>query len=186
MISVFIGSSERFAYCEPVIERSILENTSVDVEITFMRPDTLGVPPSGCTGFSNLRYAVPELAGFAGFAIYLDVDMLVLGDLAELYEYREAGKWVVMKDGSNEVSIISCGTHRHMPSLKTLHTYNKHHLKSMCREARRIPSEWNVEDSVTPGMKLLHLTDMKCQPWLDNPEYPHPCKEAVDLWNAYL
>lgn len=185
-IRVFIGSSKEFACCESIIERSIRENTQSDVEITFMRPETLGVPITGCTGFTNLRYAVPELAGYSGYAIYLDVDMIVLGDIAELYSYAEAGRWVVMKDGANEVAVISCGTHRHLPTLQSLHKYNKHELKAMCRESRRIPSEWNCEDAVTEGMKLLHFTDMKCQPWLENPQYPHPCPEAVAIYEGFV
>lgn len=185
-IRVFIGSSDKLRCAEPAIENSIRANTSAEVEITFMRPEDLGLEPTGCTGFTNLRYAVPELAGYAGFAIYLDVDMLVLGDIAELYSYAEAGRWVVLKDGSNEVAVISCGTHRHLPSLRNLHRFNKHQLKAMCRESQRIPLTWNCEDSVPQGAKLVHLTDLKCQPWLENPEYPHPCPEAVELYHAYV
>ncbi|TNE75543.1 MAG: hypothetical protein EP334_10015 [Gammaproteobacteria bacterium] len=181
-IRIFIGSADKFRCCEEPLCKSILAHSSVPVEFFIMRPEDLGVPPTGCTGFSNLRYAVPELAGYAGFAIYLDVDMLVLGDIAELYEYREAGRWVQLVDGSNEVSVISCGTHRHMPSLPWLHTKNKHELKAMTRASSRIPLEWNVEDHVQPGMKLLHFTDLKCQPWFNE----HPCREAVELWNAFV
>ena len=182
MIRIFIGSADKFACCEPVIERSILANTSEPVEITFMRPETLGIPPTGCTGFTNLRYAVPELAGYSGFAIYLDVDMVVLGDIAELYSYQEAGKWVCMGDSSDEVSVISCGTHRHMPSLQNIHRHHKNHLKTMTRRRPAIPPCWNVEDRVEEGMKLLHFTDLDRQPWFsDN----HPCPDAVEIWNAY-
>ncbi len=184
-IRIYIGSSDKFRCAESAIENSILANTQSDVEITFMRPSDLGIPESGCTGFTNLRYAVPDMAGFAGYAIYLDVDMIVLGDIADLYDYRQPGYWVTMKDGSSEVSVISCGVHRHMPGLHNIHMYNKSQLYGMIRKKCLIPPCWNVEDEVQEGMKLLHLTDLKCQPWMKEPQYPHPCPEAVDIYHAY-
>lgn len=185
-IRVFIGSANKFKCCESAIENSILANTSAPVEIRFIRPEDLAVPLTGCTGFTNLRYAVPELAGFAGYAIYLDVDMIVLGDIAELYSYASPGHWVCLQDGSNEVSVISCGTHRHMPRLAQMHHYGKRELEAMTRKKKAIPASWNVEDKVQAGMQLLHLTDLKCQPWLESPEYPHPCPEAVAIYEEYL
>jgi len=183
-IRIYIGSARRFAACEPVIARSIRAHTAQPVEIQFIRPETLDVPPTGCTGFTNLRYAVPELAGYAGFAIYLDVDMLVLGDIAELYAYREAGHWVQLQDGSSEVAVISCGTHRHLPSLGELHRYHKSQLQGLVRAKNRIPLTWNSEDRVTEGMRLLHFTDLKTQPWFTHTA-PHPCPAAVDLWRRF-
>lgn len=184
-IRVFIGSAVAFSAAEAAIVNSITRHASVPVDVTFMRPETLGVPPTGCTGFTNLRYAVPELAGFSGFAIYLDVDMIVLGDIAELYSHAEAGKWVVMQDGSTEVAVISCGTHRHLPALRDMHKYRKGQLDGMIRKKPAIPHCWNVEDRIEPGAKLLHFTDLKCQPWMDAPEYPHPCPEAVEVYRAF-
>lgn len=37
------------------------------------------------TPFSPFRWAIPEYCGFEGRAIYLDVDMMVQGDIAELW-----------------------------------------------------------------------------------------------------
>lgn len=184
-IRVFIGSSDKFRIAEQAIVNSIHRNTSRDVHIKIITPEGQGVPYTGCTGFTNLRYAVPELAGFAGYAIYLDVDMLVLADIEELWNYREAGKWVTLEDGSDEVAVISCGTHRHMPSLQNIHKYHKNDLKQKIRQKKSIPLCWNVEDKCVEGMKLLHLTDLKCQPWMESPEYPHPCQEAVNLYHDY-
>lgn len=184
-VQIFIGSSDRFRDVEPAIEKSIRQNSSVPVDIKFIRPEN-GIQPTGCTGFTNLRYCVPEFNGYSGFAIYLDVDMIVLGDIAELYEYREAGKWVIVEDGSDEVAIISCGTHRNMPKAFEIHNYHKSELQNRCNIKRGIPKAWNCEDKVLPDMKLLHLTDLKCQPWAENPEYPHPCPEAVEIYRQYV
>ena len=100
LIRVFVGTAPKWEAHEPVLEYSIQKNTSEPVEVNFIR----GLEPSGCTGFTNNRFAVPELAGHEGYTIYLDIDMVVLGDIAELWEYRKPGMWVCMRDGSTEGS----------------------------------------------------------------------------------
>lgn len=180
-MKVFIGTSQPFDIVRHVIENSIRENTAVDVDINFISPELLNVRPSGCTGFTNLRYAVPQLCDYQGYAIYLDIDMIVLGDLSELYAYRLRDRWVRMHDGSSEVSVIDCAAHRHLPRLNELHNFNKWQLHGMVRAANNIPPEWNVKDTVQDDMKLLHFTDLKCQPWF----YKHPCAEAVAIYEQY-
>ena len=179
-IRVFVGSHRRFNAVEQPMYRCMVENASQPIEVRFMRPSECGAEDSGCTGFTNMRYCVPELAGYQGYAIYLDVDMFVLGDIAELFSYREKGKWAVMQDGSNEVAVIDC-TQRNLPAARNIHKHNKHELKGMCSEVRKIPLEWNCEDSVNEGTKLLHFTDLKAQPWF----YDHPNQEAVNVWERY-
>lgn len=128
-------------------EQSILANTNAHVKVTHCYPET----ESGCTGFSNVRWAINR-------GIYLDCDMIVLGDIAELWSYREPGKRVCLADGSTEVMVID-GTQ----------TVNK------------IPLCWNVEDTTQPNMKLLHFTDLKTQPWF----YSHPDANAVAIYEHY-
>lgn len=162
MIRVFVGAAPKWESHEPILEHSIRRNTESDVEVTFMRAGENGLKPSGCTGFSKFRYEVPRLAGHEGFAIYLDIDMLVLGDIAELWDYRQTGRWICMQDGSTEVMVIDCSQAR--------------------RQLRYwIPPEWNVEDRVEPGMKLLHFTDLK-QDWLRG---SHSCREALEILHEY-
>lgn len=182
MIRVLIGSSDKFSRCNRVILASIFENTTEPVQAYIMEPERLGVPYTGCTGFTNLRYAIPEICGYQGFAIYLDVDMLVLGDIAELWNYRQPGAWVQMEDGASEVAVIDCAAHPHLPPMKHIHHWHKSELAGAVKAVNAIPRCWNVEDKTEPGMKLLHFTDLKCQPWFYN---NHPCAEAVALWNNY-
>ena len=126
---------------------SIVKNTKADVSITHLYPEV----EEGCTGFSKVRWTIDR-------GIYLDCDMIVLGDIAELWSYRRSGKFVCMQDGSTEVAVID-GVSK-LPL---------------------IPREWNVEDRIEKGMKLLHFTDLKCQPWF----YDHPNPEAVEIWKQY-
>ena len=83
MIRIFIGTDGDFHQdAEKVIEYSIRKNTEQEVDLNFIRPGY----KNGVTGFTNHRFIIPELCNYEGYAIYLDVDMLVLGDLSELWE----------------------------------------------------------------------------------------------------
>lgn len=159
MINVFIGISEKFRCIEGMTERSIIRNTDAKVNIIHIYPEV----EAGCTGFSNVRYDIR-------YGIYLDADMIVLGDIAELWSYSEEGKFVCMQDGSTEVAAIDCS---HLCRNK----HNTHKLPLL----PTIPAEWNVEDKVVDGMKLLHFTDLDTQPWFDD----HPNKEAVAIYEEY-
>ena len=158
-IPIFIGISERFRFLEGLTAFSIRENTNHPVDITHLYPSV----ESGCTGFSDVRFTIE-------YGIYLDVDMIVLGDIAELWAYRKKDKFVCLKDGSTEVAVIDC-KHR---------CRNKRELDKLPM-ARDIPLVWNVEDRVTRDAKLVHYTDLNTQPWF----YTHPDKEATQLYENY-
>jgi hypothetical protein len=182
MIRVFVGSNEPYREQERVLEYSIREHTDADVEITFMRPGENGLTACGCTGFSQFRFCVPELAGKRGYAIYLDVDMILLANIAELWVWRRAGKWVCLKNGKTEVSVIDCTLR--LPPKAQICGMQKAQARAMVsqRMVPCIPPEWNVTDKVTPGMKLLHFTNLRTQPWLGK-EHPNP--EAMAVLREY-
>ena len=166
-IPVFVGISERFKCIEGMTETSILENTSAQVDIVHLYP----IVEEGCTGFSNVRYQIKH-------GIYLDCDMIVMGDIAELWAYRKEGKYVCIQDGSTEVAVIDCESHscRH-----------KRELEKLPRSCD-IPMEWNVEDiktkgDVPRGTKLVHYTKLETQPWIHGP-HPNPYLDA--LWRQYV
>ena len=181
LIPVFVASSQRFKDVEWLTPFSILENTDAEVDIYIVRPEEYGMQESGCTGFTNVRWAIPEICREMEYeyGIYLDVDMLVLGDIGELWEYRQPYRWVCMEDGSNEVSVIHSSLQ--FPKRSVIHTRHKGTLPRG-DEVHRIPLAWNVEDRVEPGMKLLHFTSLDSQPWF----YDHPNAEAVAVYESYL
>ena len=165
-IPVFIGISERFRAIQGMTERSIRQNTQAPVDIVHLYPEV----ESGCTGFSNVRYTIR-------YGIYLDCDMIVLGDIAELWGYRQSDRFVCMEDGSTEVAVIDC---RHFCTNKR----EQYLLPKVCA----IPPEWNVEDHKLGdrepvGAKLIHYTDLNKQPWVHG---PHPNTHIEALWHQYV
>jgi hypothetical protein len=150
-----------------------------DRPVHVVRPSALGMPEEGCTGFTMLRYAVPQWCRERGYdgAIYLDVDMLVLGDVAELEQYLVPGMWATLKDGSTEVSVISADVS--MPEYRDLRRAHRHHLEPVWSPT--IPLEWNCEDCYPEGAKLVHFTNLDTQPWW----YDHPDPDCVALYESY-
>lgn len=158
-IPIYIGISKRFDVVKGLTKYSIERNTSAPVNIVHLYPDI----EEGCTGFSNVRYTIER-------GIYLDCDMIVLGDIAELWGYRRPGKFVCLKDGSTEVAVIDC-----------LHYCRNKHQQNLLPKEPIIPLNWNCEDKVSPAAKLVHFTDLKTQPWF----FQHPNKEASALYEQY-
>lgn len=162
VIRVFVGSSEKYADIELPMAHSIYRHASQAVSVTFLRPGEHGLKAAGCTGFTMFRYAIPELCDYEGYAIYLDVDMILLADIAELWQYKTPGRWAALKDGSREVMVIDCSAGR-MPKIKELHKFSKWQLDPPLKYC--IPNEWNCEDCAPDGAKLIHFTDLTRQPW---------------------
>lgn len=95
MIRVFIGYDQREAAAFSVLSHSIHSRSSQPVSIAPVRLDELrGVyrrerNPLQSTDFSFSRFLVPYLCDFEGWAIFMDCDMLVLDDIANLWKLRD-------------------------------------------------------------------------------------------------
>jgi len=94
VIPVYIGYDPREAVTFHVCANSIIRNSSRPVSIT---PLSLNLLPGyqeqhqdGSNAFIYSRFLVPWLQGWRGWAIYMDGDMVVTGDLAELWDLRQA------------------------------------------------------------------------------------------------
>lgn len=94
-IKVFIGYDRKETVAYQVLCHSIIKRSSVPVSITALNKDNLRGSywrPRGehdSTDFSNSRWIVPHLCDYKGWALFLDCDMICLGDIAELYSQRD-------------------------------------------------------------------------------------------------
>lgn len=192
MIRLFIGSSPKQMDLEAEItlEHSIRSRATEPVEIEFMRasddPASFwhGWNSAGwATPFSGFRWAIPERCGFVGRAIYMDVDMLCRGDVAELWRMPLGdGKKLMMKEPGSEkfcVTLFDCERCRDviMP-LASLKGDNGAHRK-MRRLFASHPAwvagfpqdaNWNCldgedyRDATDARIKLIHFTRIPTQP----------------------
>jgi hypothetical protein len=95
MIRVFIGYDARETAAFTVLAHSIVARASEPVAIAPLVLEQLRQihrrerHPLQSTDFSFTRFLVPYLSGFEGWSLFMDCDMLVRADLAELWALRD-------------------------------------------------------------------------------------------------
>lgn len=89
-IRVFIGFDPREAAAYHVCCQSIIEHASVPVAFYPLAQNLLPIDAKrdGSNAFMLARFLVPTLCDYEGWAIYLDGDMVIKEDIAELLAYR--------------------------------------------------------------------------------------------------
>ena len=95
MINVFIGYDSKEKVAFNTLAYSILRNSTKPVSITpiylpnlrdnFVRERN----NLSSTEFSFSRFIVPHLMNYKGWAVFMDCDQLMLGDIAELWRLRD-------------------------------------------------------------------------------------------------
>ena len=91
-IPVFIGYDPREAVAWHVCTQSILDNCSEPDRIQFYA--VTGDQRDGSNAFIYARFLIPWRMTFRGFALFMDGDMVVRGDILELWETRHASRGV--------------------------------------------------------------------------------------------
>lgn len=89
MIRIFLGFDQREALAFHVCSQSIIEKASEPIAIHPLASSLFkGLEGDGSTDFLLSRYLVPQLCGFEGWAIFMDGDMVVDADIAELWAWK--------------------------------------------------------------------------------------------------
>lgn len=142
------------------------------------------------TGFTNFRFAIPDLAGRHGRALYNDVDEIYLGDPAELFDrpMGEAG-YLALTPSDTAVMLLDCARMAQVWTLERAQRLGKKTLLELAAEKpglwAPLPAQWHARDTeYRPGFTTcLHYTALNLQPWHPTPEqysyHPHPLGE---LW----
>jgi hypothetical protein len=95
MLNIYIGFDSRETVAYHVLAHSILRRSSIPVSIAPLMQSQLngvytrGRGPTESTEFSLTRFLVPSLAGYAGWSLFMDCDMLCRTDIAGLAGYVE-------------------------------------------------------------------------------------------------
>ena len=192
MIPIFIGYDPREAIAFHVCSNSIIRHASQPVQIIPLAlnlfKDYTETHTDGSNQFIYSRFLVPHLMGFSGHAIFIDGDMIVRGDITELWDLRDSTKdvQVVKHDyktkmtekylgAKNEnyprknwssVMLYNCSN---FPTRKLTPEYIQQssgahlHRFEWTDDSRvgELPIEWNWlpdEFGPNPNAKLLHYT----------------------------
>lgn len=94
MLRIFIGFDPRVAVQYHVLAHSLLEHTSIPLQIIPLGAPVSPIKRPGLTAFTWARFLVPYLCGFEGEALFLDSDILCTGDIADIIPVSNE-KWAV-------------------------------------------------------------------------------------------
>jgi lipopolysaccharide biosynthesis glycosyltransferase len=102
-LRIFIGWDSREPIAYDVAKSSALKHASIPLDIQPIKLDDLvskgvysrEIDPLASTEFTYSRFFTPYLAGYEGWALFCDCDILFSGDLAELKTYEDPSKAVL-------------------------------------------------------------------------------------------
>ena len=192
LIPIFVGYDPREAIAYHTCVNSIIRNSSapvaiVPVALNLFR-DYSETHTDGSNHFIYTRFLVPHLMQYEGWAIFIDGDMIVRGDSAELWELRDSYKDVMVvkhdyktrmtekylgaknedypRKNWSSVILWNCNSHpnrRLTSEFVQKATGAELHRFSWLLDERigELPPEWNWlpdEYGPNPDAKLLHYT----------------------------
>jgi Glycosyl transferase family 8 len=208
-VRVFVGTDRSQLLALKVLEYSIRRHTDLPVEVHPMLDLPLPEPKDPRqrkrTGFSFARFAIPQLAGHRGRALYLDPDMQVFKDIRSLWSLPFDGAKVIIQDHipdeaqeregkagapkerikQTAVMLLDCDALDWDPvkiiqGLDGEYSYEDlvYQLCILRPDEIRytIPFEWNSLEFWNENTCLLHYTDMLTQPWVS------PANKLGYLW----
>lgn len=211
-IEIFLGTQQEQILACQVLEYSIRKHASLPVKITplfaaisqakIAIPEPRKPENKPKTPFSFQRFAIPELMNYQGRAIYLDSDMQVFQDIAQL--------WYWDFQGADLLSVAPSPTSQRLPQFSVMvlnceqlrwnvtqliedldagkWTYQKfiYQMAPAAKIASVLPTQWNSLEHYEAGKTALtHYTDMPTQPWLSvkNPLGWLWCQELFNAIN---
>lgn len=86
MNKVFIGADPRQVVSLTTLTHSIHANAKEPVEVIPLVIENLPLKRQGLTPFTWSRFLVPHLSNYEGRSLFLDADMLTLGDINEVFD----------------------------------------------------------------------------------------------------
>jgi hypothetical protein len=188
-IKVFVGCAPNGEDAESmmVLEYSIKKHCSMPVEIVWMMisddPNSFwhGWDSSEWgTPFSALRFGIPEYCNFEGQSLYMDSDVMVLADLAELWNLPWTNDTAIVQSrGSWRLCI--CKFHnercRNNPAWPRVAQFKRHPtlyglMLALIGKSKHYRQDFDIawnnfdgeDNEPLENIKILHYTDMASQP----------------------
>lgn len=188
---IFIGIDPRQPIAYNVAHNSIIRRISVPVSITPILLRTLPISRIGLTEFTYSRYMIPWMCGYQGHAVFMDADMMVRADVAELKQFYS----------DHPVSVVKNDLRYEWPSLMI---FNNEKCKALTPEyvqthpapqafgwaetIGELPKDWNHlvnYDPPNPNAKLVHFTQgIPCFEETKDHEYADEWHEELGILNS--
>ncbi len=194
MFRVFIGWDSRESECADILAHSLRKHASIPLDIRYLKLDELDLnrkrDPLQSTEFTYTRFLVPHLCGFEGTAVFMDCDMLCLGDIRELadldmnglalrvvqHDYKPtatskmdgAVQTVYPRKNWSSLMLMNCAELR-LWSKEVVDTQTGAYLHRFQdvpdEKIGEIPKTWNTLDWMDERTKLIHYTSGG--PWFE-------------------
>lgn len=173
-VRIFLGTEPAQYRAERIFVYALLQVRNPDRRYEIYRMTRLpGFDETGWrTGFTNYRFAIPDLAGRHGRALYNDVDQIYTADPAALFDQPmgEHG-YLALSPKETAVMLIDCQRMHRCWNMQGATTQRKKTLHALAAE---IPGCWGLLDAVWHARdmeyrhgksRLLHYTTLHLQPW---------------------
>jgi mitochondrial fission protein ELM1 len=192
-VRIFLGTEDAQYRAERVFFYSIeqVRDPARAYEIHLMK-NLAGFDRKGWrTGFTNYRFAIPDLAGREGRAIYNDVDQIYLADPALLFDLdMEDHGYLAISAKDTSVMLIDCARMAPIWNRAAASTGGKHALTNRPAETPGLwgplDRHWNARDQeYREGQtKCLHYTALHQQPWQPFPnDYSYHPNPLAYVWH---
>lgn len=169
-LSIYIGYDERQPVSFNVLQQSILCTSTKPVAITPLVIHQLPLRRQGLTPFTWSRFLVPYLCDYQGWALFLDIDMLLRDDVSQLFDMAD-DKYALMVSKNHikfewaSAMLFNCAhpSNRVLTPEYVETTTDMLHRISWLKdeEVGAFPGEWNHlvgYDEPRTDAKLVHYT----------------------------
>lgn len=181
MLRVFIGFDQRQPVSYNVLQQSIFMRSSKPVAITPLVIEQLPIKRVGLTPFTFTRFLVPYLCDYKGWALFLDIDMLLKDDISKLFDMADE-KYAVMVSKNEKKFEWASAMLFNCEKCKVLtpayvETAAGLHVLDWAKQDQigAFPAEWNHlvgYDKPREDAKLVHYTQgVPCFPETITSEY---------------
>jgi hypothetical protein len=209
---VGVGGNDEDLEFQAVLHYSLEKYASEPIDLTWMR---LSRDPTSfwfadpqkkkgwrtdkwATPFSALRWGIPAACNFEGKAVYMDVDMIPLADIAELWNQEITTGAMLSKPEAICVTVYdNAKMKKFLPPIEEIkqplryREIRRHVLSNGCVQ-RYKGGNWNCldmrrdgggeyTDIRDPDIKVLHFTQIPTQPHLRH-AIPRLAKEGRKHW----
>ncbi len=173
-LRVYVGFDPRQPVAYNVAAYSIMSRSSKPVAITPLVLPTLPIQRTGLTSFTFSRWLAPAISSYSGWSIFVDSDVLCLGDISDLQGLAYLDS--VVNDAKDTPVFVSKNKLKF--EWASVMVFNNEHCKILTPEfvddpknslfdfawAKRVgnlPAAWNHlvgYDEPDPKARLIHFT----------------------------
>ena len=169
-LRVFIGFDSRQPLAYNVARSSVERHAKGRVQVEPLRLDWLPISRKGLTEFTYSRFLVPWLCDFKGVALYMDSDVIAIGDVTELIGQIQNNKAVSVVKGQRrfEWASVMVFQNSNCDCVKLTPEFVNDPENALfdfkwagSAQVGALPEEWNNligYEAPNPNAKIIHYT----------------------------